>query len=137
MIKITTQQSYNVKASKEIKRELDEKTTEKVRFFLWYISEEAKHQHGIKLEILANISESGTVSMFFTDKNTGAMFDTVGFPLALSLTPIFKRNEMGEIIKIETIQVRPRDVENWEQYFKTFDDVKSRASFLPKARGGR
>lgn len=136
MIKITNQQNYKVKASNEIKKQLNEKIAEKVRFFLWYMTEEAK-PYGLKLEILANILETGKVFLFFTDKNTGAMFDCTAFPLALSVVPSFECNESGEITKIERIEVKPRDVENWEKYFKTFDDVKSRISFLPKWKGGR
>lgn len=136
MIKIIYQQNYKVKASKELKKQLNEKIAEKVRFFIWYMTEEAK-PYGLKLDVLANISETGKVFLFFTDKNTGAMFDCTAFPLALSVVPSFECNKRGEITKIERIEVKPRDVENWEKYFKTFDDVKSRTSLLPKEHGGR
>ena len=134
MNKIIYQQNYKIKAGNELKKQLNEKIAEKIRFFLWYIAEEAK-PYGLNLEILANISETGKVFLFFTDKNTGAMFDCNAFPLALSVVPSFKCNEMGEITKIERIEINPRDVENWTDYFKTFRDVEGRTSFLPKARG--
>ena len=134
MNKITYQQNYKIKAGNELKKQLNEKIAEKIRFFLWYISDEAK-PYGLNLEILANISETGKVSLFFTDKNTGAMFDCAAFPLALSVVPSFKYNEMGEITKIERIDINPKDVDNWTDYFKTFRYVKGRTSFLPKAKG--
>lgn len=136
MIKITNQQNYKINASKELKKQLNETIAEKVRFFIWYMTEEAK-PYTLKLDVLANISEDGKVFLSFTDKNTGAMFDCTAFPLALSVIPSFKYDESGKITKIERIEVKPRDVENWEKYFKTFADVKSRTSFLPKEHGGR
>ena len=136
MNKIIYQQNHKIKADKELKKQVDEKIAEKIRFFLWYIADEAK-PYGLNLEILANISETGRAFLFFTDKNTGAMFDCAAFPLALSVVPSFKCNEMGEITKIERIGINPRDVDNWRDYFKTFRDVKGRTSFLPKARGVR
>ena len=134
MNKITYQQNYKIKAGNEFKKQLNEKIAEKIRFFLWHIAEEAK-PYGLNLEILANISETGRVSLFFTDKNTGAMFDCAAFPLALSVVPFLKYNEMGEITKIERIEINPRDVDNWTDYFKTFRYVKGRTSLLPKAKG--
>ena len=134
MNKIIYQQNYKIKAGNELKKQLDEKIAEKIRFFLWYIADEAK-PYGLNLEILAYISETGKVFLSFTDKNTGAMFDCAAFPLALSVVPSFKYNEIGEITKIEHIEINPRDVDNWSDYFKTFRDVKGRTSFLPKEKG--
>ena len=134
MNKIIYQQNYKIKAGNELKKQLNEKIAEKISFFLWYIADEAK-PYGLNLEILANISETGKVSLFFTDKNTGAMFDCAAFPLALLVVPSFKYNEMGEITKIERIDINPRYIDNWTDYFKTFRDVKGRTSFLPKAKG--
>lgn len=136
MLEIYNQEPYQIKASKEIKKELNEKIKRKVSFLLWYIADEAK-KYELELEISAGILDYGRVALFFTDENTGAMFDSAAFPLALWISPVFKYNEKDEITGIVSLEIQPADVDTWTDYFKKLRDVKAAFSFLPKARGGR
>ena len=136
MLEIYTQESYQIKASKEIKKELNEKIKRKVSFLLWYIADEAK-KDSLNLEISAGILGTGRVALFFTDENTGAMFDSCAFPLALWIYPVFKYNENFEVTGIISIDIEPADVDSWTDYFKKLRSVKAAFSFLPKARGVR
>ena len=136
MTKIMNKQNYKIKASKELKNELNAKIKRKVDYCIWYIYQEAK-KYGLTLDISANISEDGKVTLFFIDESTAAMFDTAGHPLALSVVPSFKSNENGEITGIERIEINPRDVENWTKYFRELKRIKNCLEFFPKWKGGR
>lgn len=134
MIEIYNQEPYQIKASRELKKELNDKIREKVALYIWHIADEAR-AYGLNLDISAGILASERVALYFTDRNTGAMFDTAAFPLALYIAPCFKYGEEYEVTGIVSIEIQPADVDNWEEYFKIFNRVKGCLSFLPKARG--
>ena len=140
MVKIYNNEPYQIKTSekltKELKKELSEKIKIKISFLFWYISDKAK-EYGLDLDISAYIIDSGRVSPFFIDKNSGAMFDCAAFPLTLWISPVFKYNKNNDLTGIESVEIKTADVDNWTDYFKTFRDVKNRIGFLPKSRGVR
>ena len=140
MFKIYNNEPYQIKTSekltKELKKELSEKIKIKISFLFWYIADKAK-EYGLDLDISAYIIDSGRVSPFFIDKNSGAMFDCTAFPLALWISPVFKYNKNNDLTGIESVEIKTADVDNWTDYFKTFRDVKNRIGFLPKSRGVR